>query len=169
MPTAARRVSKIPKRAPDEQKKVKAPSWPSFDPSPHVEHLAFREVCKGQIVTIPGFWTSTLCKKYIKFLSSLPLVTTPGKPRGGDAVRVNDRFQLDDPQFAERLWSETGLRELVFGLGGEDFDGSRTANSVDERWGGTAIGLNPNIRIYRYSKGQFFDQHCKYFHTFMDF
>lgn len=22
------------------------------------------------------------------------------------------------------------------------------------------VGLNPNIRIYRYSKGQFFDQHC---------
>jgi len=28
-------------------------------------------------------------------------------------------------------------------------------------WGGEVLGLNPNIRIYRYSKGQFFDQHCR--------
>jgi hypothetical protein len=28
-------------------------------------------------------------------------------------------------------------------------------------WGGEVIGLNPNIRVYRYKKGQFFDQHCE--------
>lgn len=27
--------------------------------------------------------------------------------------------------------------------------------------GGQVIGLNPNIRIYRYSKGQYFDCHCE--------
>lgn len=27
--------------------------------------------------------------------------------------------------------------------------------------GGQVIGLNPNIRIYRYTPGQFFDAHCK--------
>lgn len=27
--------------------------------------------------------------------------------------------------------------------------------------GGEVVGLNPNIRIYRYTKGQFFDVHCK--------
>jgi hypothetical protein len=27
--------------------------------------------------------------------------------------------------------------------------------------GGEVVGLNPNIRIYRYSPGQFFDAHCK--------
>ena len=27
--------------------------------------------------------------------------------------------------------------------------------------GGEVIGLNPSIRIYRYTKGQFFDCHCK--------
>jgi hypothetical protein len=26
--------------------------------------------------------------------------------------------------------------------------------------GGEPIGLNPSIRIYRYTKGQFFDCHC---------
>lgn len=28
------------------------------------------------------------------------------------------------------------------------------------RRGGEVVGLNPSIRIYRYNKGQFFDQHC---------
>ena len=48
-------------------------------------------------------------------MKTLPLVTTPGKPKKGDAVRVNDRFQIDDPGFANRVWLETGLRELVIG------------------------------------------------------
>lgn len=28
--------------------------------------------------------------------------------------------------------------------------------------GGEPIGLSPNIRVYRYTKGQFFDCHCKF-------
>ena len=31
----------------------------------------------------------------------------------------------------------------------------------EEIWGGKVLGLNPNIRIYRYSAGQFFAKHCK--------
>jgi hypothetical protein len=27
--------------------------------------------------------------------------------------------------------------------------------------GGEVVGLNPLIRVYRYTKGQFFDCHCK--------
>jgi hypothetical protein len=30
--------------------------------------------------------------------------------------------------------------------------------------GGEVVGLNPNIRIYRYRPGQFFDAHCKLQH-----
>jgi hypothetical protein len=50
-------------------------------------------------------------------LKTLPLVTTPGKPKKGDAVRVNDRFQINDEVFAERLWEETGLKSLILGDG----------------------------------------------------
>jgi len=51
----------------------------------------------------------------------LPLTTTPGKPKKGDALRFNDRFQITDEGFANRLWEETGLRELVLeGAVGED-------------------------------------------------
>ncbi|KAK2858552.1 hypothetical protein FQN49_004623, partial [Arthroderma sp. PD_2] len=59
-------------------------------------------------------------------------------------LRVNDRFQVDDASFAERLWSETGLKQLV---------------QAESDWDGEVLGLNPNIRIYRYTKGQFFGQH----------
>jgi hypothetical protein len=124
------------------------PEWPAFSPLIPESDLVLEEVLPGQIVTIPNFWTSTLCKNYVSFLSSLPLTTTPGKPKKGDAVRVNDRCQIDDPAFAAKLWSQTALKTII-----EAQD--------DHLWGGKVVGLNPNIRIYRYSKGQFFDQHCK--------
>jgi hypothetical protein len=28
--------------------------------------------------------------------------------------------------------------------------------------GGEVLGLNPSIRVYRYTKGQFFDCHCEF-------
>lgn len=73
-------------------------------------------------------------------------------------MRVNDRFQIDDARFAETLWSSTGLRDLVEG----SLDSDATQVMLRQTWGGRPLGLNPNIRIYRYSKGQFFAQHCKY-------
>ncbi|KAF1917565.1 hypothetical protein BDU57DRAFT_513886 [Ampelomyces quisqualis] len=122
------------------------PDWPAFSPLIPPSDLALEQVLPEHIITIPNLWTSTLCKNYVAFLSSLPLTTTPGKPNKGEAVRVNDRYQIDDPAFAQRLWSQTALQSLV--------------EAQDDRlWGGKVVGLNPNIRIYRYSKGQFFDQH----------
>lgn len=134
------------------------PNWPVFTPVLPESDLALHETLPGQIVTISNLWTSTLCKTYLSFLPSLPFTTTPGKPKKGDAVRVNDRFQIDDPAFAERLWSGTALKNLVLGLAEHDGLGMNEAQRR-ELWGGEVIGLNPNIRIYRYSKGQFFDQH----------
>lgn len=134
------------------------PNWPAFSPLIPESDLSLQETLPGQIITIPNFFTATLCKSYVSFLSSLPLTTTPGKPKKGDAVRVNDRYQIDDPTFAERLWSGTALKSLVTGLAtSEGFDLSEQERN--KLWGGEVIGLNPNIRIYRYSKGQFFDQH----------
>jgi hypothetical protein len=136
------------------------PNWPQLQPLLHPSDLVLTETVPNQIYTVQNLWTSTLCKTYVQFLSSLPLTTTPGKPKKGDAVRVNDRFQVDDPAFAETLWNGTALKTLVTGERAEDVD------DVDEEqrkelWGGKVVGLNPNIRIYRYKKGQFFDQHCE--------
>jgi len=135
---------------PAEVQQQPAPNWPPLTPVLPADSLTLETLLPNQIVTISNLWTSTLCAKYVAFLRSLPLATTPGIPKKGDAVRVNDRFQIDDAVFAERLWSETGLSEVVGSV--EDVN----------LWGGEVLGLNPNIRIYRYSKGQFFDQHCEW-------
>ncbi|PWY92591.1 hypothetical protein BO70DRAFT_348935 [Aspergillus heteromorphus CBS 117.55] len=135
--------------------------------------LTLEPLLPDQIYLIRNFFPSTLCKTYTSFLASLPLTTTPGKPKKGDAVRVNDRFQIQDERFAEMLWSQTALRELVMHPDGYDYDyGSYEDGDGDEEreqkkndhdvkhtWGGDPLGLNANIRIYRYSKGQFFAQH----------
>ena len=134
---------------PAEVQQQPAPNWPSLTPVLPADSLTLKTLLPNQIVTISNLWTSTLCAKYVAFLRSLPLATTPGIPKKGDAVRVNDRFQIDDAVFAQRLWSETGLSDVVRSV--ED----------EKLWGGEVLGLNPNIRIYRYSKGQFFDQHCE--------
>jgi hypothetical protein len=78
-------------------------------------------------------------------------------------LRVNDRFQAVDESFANRLWVETGLRELVCG-GDEEVEGEEVMSREERRelWGGEPVGLNPSIRVYRYTKGQFFDCHCEF-------
>jgi hypothetical protein len=96
------------------------PNWPPFKPLLPPSDLYLEPIVDSQIIVTRNFWTSTLCKDYVSFLRSLPLVTTPGKPKKGDAVRVNDRFQITDPAFANRLWLETGLRELVNGRTDEE-------------------------------------------------
>ncbi|KAI9742104.1 MAG: hypothetical protein M1834_000494 [Cirrosporium novae-zelandiae] len=135
-----------------QRQKTPAPNWPLFQPLIPSSQLYLEPIIENQIVVIKNFWTSTLCKNYVSFLKSLPLITTPGKPKKGEAVRVNDRFQIEDAAFAERLWSDTSLKELVTGAGAEGEDKNLL-------WGGEVLGLNPNIRIYRYSDGQFFAQH----------
>ncbi|GAB7358752.1 hypothetical protein MBLNU230_g3981t1 [Neophaeotheca triangularis] len=135
----------------------KVPSWPQLSPLLSSADLELINLLPSQVLTIPHFWTANLCKTYVNFLSSLPLTTTPGKPKKGDAVRVNDRFQVEDAAFAERLYSETALKSLVTS---PVIDGKTlTASETRELFGGEVLGLNSNIRIYRYQPGQFFDQH----------
>lgn len=147
-----------------KQSKTTAPNqapvkWPPITALVPVEDLFITTLLKDQILTISRFWTSSLCKTYINFLSTLPFSTTPSTPKRGEAVRVNDRFQIDDPEFAELLWSRTALKQIVEHpvIDGKELNGGETRRL----WNGDVIGLNSNIRIYRYSKGQFFDQHGK--------
>jgi hypothetical protein len=118
------------------------PNWPPFDPLVPESDLSLHEVLPNQIITVPSLWTSTLCKNYVSFLSSLPLTTTPGKPKKGHAVRVNDRFQIDDPVFAERLWSLTALKNLVLGINEEGGLGLMKDAQV-KLWGGEVV--NPPV------------------------
>ncbi|KAI2632880.1 hypothetical protein GGS21DRAFT_146322 [Xylaria nigripes] len=126
------------------------PSWPPFKPQLPVTQLVFEApipTLEDQIVVLRNFWPKSLCRDYLTFLGNLPLTTTPGRPKRGEATRVNDRFQINDAQFAQRLWLQTGLKEAVL------------ESSVKHLWGGEVVGLNSNVRVYRYSKNQFFDCH----------
>ncbi|KAF7714187.1 Uncharacterized protein PECH_003782 [Penicillium ucsense] len=156
--------------------KPPAPNWPPLRPLLPAADLHLTPLVQDQIYLIRNFLPSSLCKNYAAFLSTLPLTTTPGRPKKDEAVRVNDRFQVEDQRFAETLWNGTALRDLVterFGEedgveGGEEHGdghgeervvGEGKEQRLRETWGGVPLGLNPNIRIYRYSKGQFFAQH----------
>ncbi|KDN64812.1 hypothetical protein CSUB01_03560 [Colletotrichum sublineola] len=91
------------------------PAWPQFKPPLPVTDLVPDKLgpCPDKVVLIRNFWPKSLCGSYVTFLRGLPLITTPGRPKRGDAVRVNDRFQVQDDAFAQRLWEETGLRESL--------------------------------------------------------
>ncbi|PLB40883.1 uncharacterized protein BDW47DRAFT_123408 [Aspergillus candidus] len=149
---------KQPNQPKEEEKEI--PKWPPLRPSPPKAHtLSLTPLLPSHIYTTTGLLPAPLCKAYVTFLSSLQLSTTPVQ-RGKDyAARVNDRFQVWDPGFARVLWEGTALRELVLSFlqseegEGEDGDGGRNI------WDGVPIGLNPNIRVYRYSTGQFFAKH----------
>lgn len=137
------------------------PNWPALQPLVPTSDLALEIILQEQIVVIRNLFTISLCKNYVSFLSTLPLSTTPGQPKKGDAVRVNDRIQFDDNAFAEQLWASTGLKDLITGTVSHDEDADSATGGLKKLWGGEVCGLNPRIRIYRYGKGQFFDEHCK--------
>ena len=137
------------------------PKWPALKPLIPTSDLTLENILEDQIVVIRNLFTPTLCRNYVSFLSTLPLTTTPGQPKKGDAVRVNDRIQFDDYAFAEQLWASTGLRDLVTGVVSHGEGSDMSPEQLRALWGGRVCGLNPRIRIYRYGKGQFFDQHCK--------
>ncbi|KAH8918032.1 hypothetical protein BT69DRAFT_1268296 [Atractiella rhizophila] len=125
------------------------PDWPAIK---SFGHLEANVLLPQQIVTILSLFSSSLCKTYIAFLSTLPFTTTPVRPKRGEAVRFNDRFQVDDETFARRLWEDSGLKEFFEREENEGILG----DGVKEK---EVVGLNPNIRVYRYVPGQFFDKH----------
>lgn len=110
----AKSKSSKPTTAVPSQTKAQPPSWPPFKPAlPITDLVPDPHPSTSKIVLLPNFFPRSLCRDYVTFLKTLPLQTTPGKPKRGEAVRVNDRFQVDDPNFATRLWEGTGLREAI--------------------------------------------------------
>ncbi|EEY15961.1 conserved hypothetical protein [Verticillium alfalfae VaMs.102] len=96
--------------------KAPPPAWPPFKPALPVTDLLPEplEQCPDKVVLLPNFWPKSLCNTFVAFLRGLALETTPGgRPKRNMAARVNDRFQVDDPAFARRLWLGTGLRDAL--------------------------------------------------------
>ena len=128
------------------QLEVITPDWPALKPLLPPLDLTLSTIAESQIVTIRNFWTKKLCQTYVSFLESLPLTTTPGKPKKGEALRVNDRFEVMDDGFANRLWLETGLKELICGEG-EKEDGEEVMGQEERSQHWFVVVFNLEIAV----------------------
>ena len=139
------------------------PRWPALTPLPPSIDLHLETLLTDQILLIRNLFTSTLCRNYVSFLSSLPLNTTKIQPKRDEALRLNDRFQIEDPAFAEMLWGSTALRDLVTGSEHGLPEGEKSDHhELEKIFGGKVLGLNPRIRIYRYSSFIFSETKLEY-------
>ena len=153
MPPKNKKALAPTKRKTNPNENLPLPNWPPLTPLVPAIDLSLETLLKDQIILIRSLFTSTLCKNYVSFLSSLPLSTTSIHHKKNEALRVNDRFMIDDPVFAEMLWSQTALRDLVAGSVEGALDEDRPgAQDLENVFGGKVLGLNPRIRIYRYGR-----------------
>ncbi|WCJ36571.1 2-oxoglutarate (2OG) and Fe(II)-dependent oxygenase superfamily protein [Euphorbia peplus] len=138
-------VENTKKRKMGERREVNNPSsksmWPLIKPKNnlHIHHL--KDI---DLFTVDNFLTSAESKAFIKAAESIGF-THQGSlgPTKGEAFRDNDRIAANDPVLAANLW-DSGLNKLLSGI---------------KIRGKVAVGLNPNIRFYRYKVGQRFGRH----------
>lgn len=141
---------------PKKQPQYKFPS--SFDnlanPSKNFFVPRSESVAHDQIVTINGFFKKEICNELIKsFERELKLETTPLIKSKDYAARVNDRCIINNWNAAQTLW--TYLQSILLqdpGYEDEELDEIRAI--FDE-----AVCLNSQLRVYRYRKGHYFQQH----------
>lgn len=105
-------------------------------------------VSEGQIITMKKFFSAEYSNELIKsFTTQLKLETTPLIKSKDYAVRVNDRALVEDFEPASNLWDY--LQKILLHEYNDE--------TIDEFQ--SAKGLNPQLRIYRYTKGHHFGQH----------
>lgn len=99
------------------------------------------------LFSVDGVLTSAEAERFVAAIESSGQLTHQSSrgPKYGEAFRDNDRCAVQDERFAAALWGATGLDRIFAGIG--------------EVEGSTAVGLNPNIRLYRYTPGQRFGRH----------
>ncbi|KAL6526947.1 hypothetical protein OROGR_016037 [Orobanche gracilis] len=138
-------------------KKTKS-EWPSIKPKSNLQINRLKDddlitwgVGGGSItlwwtsgVQILNYFTPAESKAFINVSESIGFVHQGSLgPTKGEAFRDNDRISVHDPVLAVAIW-EAGLSKLFL-----DF----------KIRGKVAVGLNPNIRLYRYNAGQRFGRH----------
>lgn len=148
--------------APKKQTKQKptAYEFPQqfFNQSENLKKLFFtpqpQSIISGQIVTVEHFFSDDLCNQLIgSFESSLKLETTPLIKSKDYAARYNDRISLTDNQAADALWNY--LKKIL--LQKVDYE-DEELEDIHETFA-DAKSLNPQLRIYRYTKGHHFGKH----------
>lgn len=135
--------------------KVSAFPWPKslLDNDPSKSYKVHTEtILKDQIYVIHGFLPAKICNDLVQTIvktdaddsHTFKMETTPLTKRRDYAARVNDRGAVEDTGICNYLWHQ--LEPLI-------------ESDPDLSQFKSAFGLNPNIRMYRYTPGQFFDQH----------
>ncbi|XP_074281931.1 uncharacterized protein LOC141606630 [Silene latifolia] len=115
--------------------------WPQIKPK---KNLEFNRLKSNDLITVPNCFTSVESKAFIKVAESLGFVHQGSLgPAKGEAYRDNDRISVNNSSLADLIW-ESGLNKLFVDL---------------KIRGKVAVGLNPNIRFYRYKAGQRFGRH----------
>ncbi|KAK7280017.1 hypothetical protein RJT34_25079 [Clitoria ternatea] len=118
-----------------------AAKWPSIKPKKNLQITPLRDF---DLFTVQNFFSSAESKALIKTAEAIGFAHQGSLgPTKGEAYRDNDRISVNDPVLADTVW-ESGLNKLV--------------SDIKIR-GKVAVGLNPNIRLYRYKVGQRFGRH----------
>ncbi|EJF66004.1 hypothetical protein DICSQDRAFT_177393 [Dichomitus squalens LYAD-421 SS1] len=133
---------------------TKPPSKPpqfNFPPIAPKEELQCRVLIEDQILLIDDFFSPEECKTYVKFIDGLPLELTPPKKKG-EADRVNQRISIPSIDFAQKLYAVLAphLPEFPYPAWVKKPAGA-TARA--------AHSCNSNIRLYKYTTGQYFGPH----------
>ncbi|OJT14608.1 hypothetical protein TRAPUB_8854 [Trametes pubescens] len=125
--------------------------FPELSPK---EGLECRAILEDQILLIDDFFSPEECKAYVKFIDSLPLELTPPKKRG-EAERVNHRMSIPSVDFAQRMHAVLAphLPEFPYPAWAKRPSGAATNARRP------AHSLNSNIRVYKYTQGQYFGPH----------
>ncbi|XP_022140818.1 uncharacterized protein LOC111011396 [Momordica charantia] len=125
----------------DSKKTTPTTNWPAIKPKQNLQIVRLKE---NDLFTVPSFLTSVESKGFITIAESMGFVHQGSLgPTKGEAFRDNDRISVNDPDLADTIW-RSGLDKLFADI---------------KIRGKVAVGLNPNIRFYRYNVGQRFGRH----------
>ncbi|CAA3030244.1 uncharacterized protein LOC111397066 [Olea europaea subsp. europaea] len=129
------------KKTGNNAKKKSNSDWPYIKPK---YNLQINRLKDNDLFTIPNFLTPVESKAFIKVAEEIGFLHQGSLgPTKGEAYRDNDRIAVQDPVLADAIWN-SGLKNLF--------------SDIKIR-GKVAVGLNPNIRCYRYTAGQRFGRH----------
>ncbi|TRM61875.1 hypothetical protein BD626DRAFT_500801 [Schizophyllum amplum] len=108
-------------------------------------HLEPETYLEDQIILVKDFLSPAECKAYVQFIDNLPLELTPPKKRG-EASRMNHRISTTSPEHAQRLHEVLSPHLSPF---------EHPARGPPR----LPHSMNSNIRMYKYTQGQYFGQH----------
>ncbi|TEB36156.1 hypothetical protein FA13DRAFT_1727721 [Coprinellus micaceus] len=135
---------------------TKAPPTVIFPTLAEKIELECTVVMEDQILIIDDLFSPQECKEYVKFIDNLPLELTP-PPKKDEATRVNHRFSITSLDFSQKLHSLLSPHLPSFPYPSSVHPKRRAA--LAEGSPRHPHSFNSNIRIYKYTKGQYFGPH----------